>query len=465
MNADKITRSLTSFWVGTRQQNLAELERYYGGAQTLEDNGMFTKLELSKEDVQRAWKPVNYLASVVDEPVGYLSGGRFRVTTQNERVQAWADSYFNRRIKPRLDDLVRWQALYGEAFLHLWTDREGISRGLKIDVLAPVDGGQAAVMADYGQDSEELTGAIIYKRAPLETKDAVEEYRITLSNSRIVVERREVKGGRSSKASAWVTISDEVNTADSLPVIPFFNPIPSDVMNMIPIQDDLDKLHVDLRLARAYYGSPVWTTSADAGDIEVGPGRILFGADYKQFDLPSLQPLLDERLMHLESAAKVTKSLVLRNEAGGSPSGVSLQYQQQSFLERLTGKAQRIESGLELTLMTAARLITTGADLYALETNMLEPDLRPSMAELLASEFAVTLEPNIPADIKANAEVAGIWLNELGVSHETALAKAGIEDPAGEAQKARLEREAERAPKPPPPPGTLEQKDDEDGEE
>lgn len=451
--ADEVTQHLTSFWVGTRQINLAELERYYYATQTPRDNGMFTTSQLDRQDVMRFFKPINYVAAVVDEPVGYLASGRFRVTSENPRAQAWAERYFNRRIRPRMDDLIRWQALYGEAFLYLWTDHEGISKGLKVDVLPPVEGGSRRVAADYGtQDAEELTQAVIYRQQPQDTTGKIDEYRVTLTTELIRVEKREAHTQHGT-TRGWELISEHRNAINALPLIPFFNSTPSDILNMIQIQDDLDKLHLDLRLAREYYGQPFLTTDAHniPDGLRVGPGRILFGGKYEMHNPPNLQSLMEERDALLEAGAKITKSLVLLSEMGNAPSGLALQYRQQSFQERLFSKAQRLEAGLELTLMTAARLCATDPVLFKYEQRGLKPGDVPSPADLEGADFSVALEPNIPADEQANAEIASKWLNELGTSRETALGKAGVEDPAGEIERAASEQEREMSYKPAEP--------------
>lgn len=444
----EITNQLTSFWLGTREVNLAELERYYDGTQTIADNGMLTAEQQEKPDVTRFFKVVNYLAAVVDEPIGYLANSRIQITTPDDALSAWAQDYYQRRLAPRMDDAVRWQGLYGEAYFYLWTDREGASRGLKADVIPPLEGGSKRVEADYGnQDPEELTAAVIYRRVPVDSKGGFEEYRITVSLERIVVEKRvtEQRGAAYQGTGKWQPVSDTPNAAKVLPVVPVFNPTPSDVLNMIPIQNDLDKLHLDLRLAREYYGLPAWATDAfDVSNLEIGAGRLLYGGTFQQFPPPSLQPLLDERDMLLESAAKITKSLTLLSEMGQAPSGIALQYRQQAFQERLRAKAQRLESALALALKTAAVILANDPELLRLETARLEA--KPSAEALKTAYFDVVLEPAIPADEKGNAEIASLWLNELGVRRVTAFAKAGIENPQREADEAEAERRAELEP-------------------
>lgn len=448
--SNSITAGLTSFWLGTRTLNLAELERYYYGTQTTADNGMLTTWQKSQADVTRFFKPVNYIAAVVDEPVGYLAHGRFRITAGDERLEAWAEDYVSRRVSPRLDDAIRWQSLYGEAYLYLWTDKEGASKGLKLDVIPPIEGGSARALADYGgQDPEELTAAVLFKRVPVDSRRGFEEYKITVTASRIVVEKRRLeateRGGASPTATQWQPVSDEPNPAGVLPVVPLFNPTPSDVLNMIPIQDDLDKLHLDMRMAREYGGFPMLATDADSttADLQVGPGRILTGGSFTRIEPASIQAFLDERQALLESAAKITKSLTLLTESGGNESGVALKFRQQAFLERLHGKAQRLGTATEHVLTVASRILSVDRELYELETARVED--APSPEVLRDAVFTVEVEPNLPADELAQAQIAQIW-DSIGFARETVFAKAGAENPTEEAEKAEDERESMSVP-------------------
>ena len=444
-----VTRHLTSFWLGTQQYNLADLETYYYAQQTA-GRSMMTESQAATPDIARFWRPINYCSTIVDEPVGYLANGRVRIQHEDERMTAWANAYHNRRIRARLDDLVRWQGLYGESFLYLWTDYEGQDRGLKVDAIPPIENGRRRVLADYGgQDPEELTRCVVFKLAPVDTAGAMDEYRITITLDLVRVERRRLGTVMGGTSTQFVQLSEEANPAGVLPMVPVFNPIPSDILDFTNIQDDLDKLHLDMRLSREYHGLPLITTTAeDVSDLDVGAGRILGGGDFKRLDPPPNDGMLGELGRLLQSGALITRSLALANQGGVVLSGVALRFLQQNFEARLLAKAQRLETGLENALYTAARLIAADARLYALEVPDVPGIGRPTPAELAEAVFSVTVEPAIPADEKANAEVASIWLNELGVSRETALGKAGVENPAGEVERARAEREADMAARP-----------------
>jgi len=444
--SDDIINGLTSVWLGSQAYNLATFETYYYGQQQADGaRSMLTTTQAAQADITRFWRPVNYVATVIDEPIGYLANGRIRITSPNERAQAWAESYFQRRIRPRLDDVIRWQGLYGESYLYFWTDYEGASRGLKVDSIAPIEAGTRRVLADYGgEDPEELTAAVIYKRIPVDSKGALDEYRITINPERIRVDKRRIQGHGTGAAGAWTIERDDPNPAGVLPLIPVFNPIPSDILDFLPIQDDLDKLHLDMRLSREYHGLPLLTTDAPdvASDLSVGSGRILFGGNFQRLDPPSMQALLDERCALLEDGASVVRSLALANRAGsGEISGVALRFLQQNFESRLNAKAERLSGAMELALRTAARIASQDARLLQLESRGLEQPA--TTADLADPEFAVQWEPVIPADEKAQAEIASIMLNQLGSSQETALGKAGVEEPAREIERAREERDSE----------------------
>src|SRR5690554_1639798 len=106
-DANMVIAGLTSFWLGTREINLAQLEQYYDGTQTVEMNGMLTSRQRNRADVTRFFKPINYLAALVDEPIGYLAHGKVRITSgDNERLAAWAQEFHARRIIPKREDTI-----------------------------------------------------------------------------------------------------------------------------------------------------------------------------------------------------------------------------------------------------------------------------------------------------------------------------------------------------------------------
>ena len=445
--SDTVIAGLTSFWLGTSELNLAELERYYYGDQTVTDNGMLTTAQMQDPDVERFFKPTNFTAVVVDEPIDYLASGRPRITAGgSERVEAWAADYYQRRIARKLADAVRWQGLYGTCYAYLWTDREGASRGLKVDVIPPIEGGSPRALADFGgQDEEELTAAVLFKRVPVDSKKGFEEYRITVTRERVVVERRLLsaseRGGAANPATQrWEPVSDTPNPSGVLPVVPIFNPTPSDVLHFLRVQDDLDKLRLDWRAAREYHGFPLLTSTAEVGEgVTVGAGRIIGGGDIRRVDPADLSSFQAERESLLEDGAKITKSLALLAQQGGNLSGVALKFLQQSFLGRLHGKAVLLAAALEQALTVAARILAVDTELYALETRRVpEP---PTPQDLAAAEFAVEFEPNVPADEEAQARIAQIW-DSLGMSAETVFGKAGVENPGEEVERAEVERAA-----------------------
>lgn len=466
---DEIIKALTSSWLNTANEHLARLERYYHRKQSMRDNGMFTRADLADPVMQRLFKPVNIVALVVDEPVADLASGKVTIVSNdgNARVEAWASDYFRRRIRGRMDELVRWQGLYGESYLYLWTDREGRSRGLKTMALAPVNGGAPRVLADYGgEDPEELTAAVLFSSNPLDLSGGVVEYRAIVTAELIRVDKRERKKGEASSLLTrdWQQVRETPNPAGVVPVIPVWNDTPSDVENILQAQDDYDKLLVSWRSAEEYVGFPTWAVNGQMNPNEplnVGPNQVLTGGEWSVLQAPSIQPFIDRRGVIFSDAAALSSSIKLSDKSGVAVSGVALQYLQRGFTSKLEGKARLLGNAIELALWTAARILAEDAELFAIETaNLKEP---PTPADLAAAELSVTLQPNVPADAKADAETASIWFNDLGVSQETALGRAGVENPQEEIERANAEAEAQRQPRAPAP-GELDPADEADAE-
>lgn len=465
---DDIIKSLTTSWLNTADTNLHRLERYYLANQSLADNGMFTAADQADGAVRRLFKPINITSMVVDEPVASLASGKVKVTSNsaNERLELWAADYYRRRIRARMDDLARWQGLYGEAYLYLWTDREGRSKGLKTMALAPVSGGSPRVLADYGgEDPEELTAAVMYSMNPIGVSGGVVEYRTIVTADWVRVDKRERKKGNAMTLAEgrWELVREGPNDAGVIPVIPVWNSTPSDVQHVLQAQDDYDKLLVNWRSSEEFVGFPTWATDGHIGDepVSVGPNKIMSGGNWSVLETPGIEPFVERRQVILDDAAKLSSSIKLAQESGATMSGVALQYLQRSFTDKLEGKAALLAAMLQTALWTAARILAVDSELYAIETvNLGEP---PSAAELAEAEFTVSLIPNVPADAKADAERASILLNDLGASRETALAVAGVENPQEEIERALAERDAERLP-PVVVPGQLDPADDDDDE-
>lgn len=466
---DEIIKSLTTSWLNTADANLHRLERYYLANQSLADNGMFTAADQADGAVRRLFKPINITSMVVDEPVASLASGKVKVTSNsaNERLELWAADYYRRRIRARMDDLARWQGLYGEAYLYLWTDREGRSKGLKTMALAPVSGGSPRVLADYGgEDPEELTAAVMYSINPIGVSGGVVEYRTIVTSDWIRVDRRERKKSNATTLAEgrWELVREGPNEAGVIPVIPVWNSTPSDVQHVLQAQDDYDKLLVNWRSSEEFVGFPTWATDAHIGDepVSVGPNKIMSGGNWTVLQTPGIEPFVARRQVILDDAAKLSSSIKLAQESGATMSGVALQYLQRSFTDKLEGKAALLAAMLQTALWTAARILAVDSELYAVETaNLTDP---PSPAELAEADFSVSLAPNVPADAKADAERASILLNDLGASRETALAVAGVENPQEEIERALAERESEWEP-PRLPPGALTEPDEEDEDE
>lgn len=449
---DEIIKRLTSSWLATADANLARNERYYDAKQTLVDNGMFTAADQAEPAVKRLFQPINLVSVVINEPVASLASGKLTVISNsgNPRIELWAADYYRRRIRSRMDDWFRWSGLFGESYLYLWTDREGRSRGLKTMVLPPVNGGVPRVLADYGgEDPEELTAAVMYSMNPIGISGGVVEFRTIVTATDIRVDKRERKRGQPASLTNddWELVREGPNAAGVLPVIPLWNPTPSDITDVIQSQDDYDKLLVNWRSAEEFVGFPAWATDAhldDSSPVSVGPNKIMSGGNWSVLDTPGIEPFVQRRQVILEDAANAASSVKLARIAGAAVSGVALQYLQRSFTDKLEGKAALGSSAVELALWTAARILAVDKELYDIETaNLKDP---PTQAELAEADITAVLLANVPADAKADAEVGSILYNMLGASQETALARAGIDNPQEEIERARAEREADLTP-------------------
>jgi len=444
------TNDLTSNWLRTYQRNLALFEDYYRG---VHPTSMLTHQQRHNNDYARFWAPINICRVIVDEPIGYLTHAAIEITADPPELQEWADWFLNQRIRPRMDDLIRYQGAYGDAYLYLWTDYNGLSRGIKAKALPPIEGGQQRVLADYGgEDDEELTTAIIHYRVPQPggvegwnpdptSKDAVEKYRVTLTRDRIVIDKQDERGKEER-------VSDTPNPTGAIPLIPIPNNNASDLLDILPIQDDLNKLYFDLRQVREWHGFPMLNVNGvDGADVPanllVGPGKVLRNVNVNRIEAGDLSQILDAERRLFERAAMMTSSLILMERATGDPSGVALRYLQQGLEAKLRGKASRLQTGIAQALKTAALWMARVPELYALEKPQ-DAGGRPVDPSVLeGAEFIVRVNPSIPADELRAAQRAEILKRNNLLSDESILRGLGVPDPQGELD--RLEDEARKA--------------------
>lgn len=457
--ATQINRDLVTFWLGTEEVNLAEQETYFYGQQTPATNGMIPPAQVYSRDVQRMFRVKNYFGVVISEPVGYLASGSVIITDNggNEKLATWASDYFRRRIAPILDDVITHQGLYGTSFVNLWIDRTGWRAGLKAEEVPMIMGGRRQVFPQYGgEDPEELTGAILFKLTETGLpNEPFTEWRTTITRESVLVESRPF--ATTIVQGEWRFVREEPNPTGVIPIIPVFNPTPPDGINLTDLQDMLDKHTLNENNAAEYSAFPVMSTTAakpsQAAPLRVGPGRIFYGGDYTIHAPPSVEPFEMTRAAIMEDMSLVGDSLKLLKQGGANMSGEALAYRQQMFLAKITGKAQRLGSALELALETAARLVSFDREVYGAETKYVED--APSRGELAEADFSVELKPNVPADLMRTYQQAAIAVNQIGTSRKFALGLIGIENPEEELQRAEEEREREMAWQSPVP-GTLE---------
>lgn len=418
-----IASDTQSYWLNTYEVNLVELENYYHGEQPPK---MFTDKQRTNRDFSRLFAPVNICSTVVDEPIGYLANGQVNITSTNPKIQAWGASYFERRIRPVMPNIVRWQGLFGEVYVYLWVDDEGDSRGLKARVIPPIEGGMTRILADYsGEDETELSEATIYYSQALPGRRTFNYYRLEIDAKEIRVFKK------AGVNDSWEELKYIQNPLDgNLPIIPFFNTYISDIIPVMSIQDDLNKLHFDIRLSREYRGFPMLSTdNADvAPDVEIGPNRIFTGGMMHAIPAGDLSPMLSQHDSLIGLASTLGTSLALSDRGGGQLSGVALQYLQQQFESKIRGKATQLSVSLRRLLRTAAYYTSVSVETIAHETKGLAPEDIPSVEELRSAEFQVELLPIIPAELDRAANRAMLLFKAGLVDRQTAMSIAGIEN-------------------------------------
>jgi len=279
----RLQRNMTLKWLGTHQYNLQKLERYYFAQQTIRDSGLYTAGQLADSDYNRFFKPLNFSGIVIDEPMSYLGGSRASIKHNNEKLEAWANDYFSRRIRPKIAELIKWGSLYGESSFYFVSDKEGLEKKLKVEPIAIVQNGRQMVYFEYSpSDPEEIVSALIYRLIPTVKDNGEEEYiseRVWLGATEFFIERgmNGIDTPRDDPAK-WMMFKRIPNTLGALPLAQYINPKASDILDFMSIQDKLDKTELELDYTLEYQGFPMIATEAmNANDLQVGPGNILHG--------------------------------------------------------------------------------------------------------------------------------------------------------------------------------------------
>lgn len=447
-----ITQSLTSQWLTSYKSNMLELENYYFGEHR---SDMLTNKQQTDPKLARFWNPINLCGLIVEEPIGYLAEGHFNIKSDNEKVAAFGNHFFNKRIKQILPDVITYQGLFNETYIYFYADIEGQNKGLKAKHIPVIQNGQPRVEADFGgSDDEELTAAVIYYRTP--SKESFVERKVTLTAESIIVEARE------EKSNAWVEETNVSNLTGVIPLIPVFNSGKPDLLDVIPLQDDYNSVMYDLRSARSFHGFPMLAYDGDGVDsgpmsqveieittsdgtevkrierrreLEVGAG-VYFPKKVKRIEPADLSAILESRNAILEDMATVASSVALMKKSNIDLSGLALRYLQQSFEAKMMGKANQLADAIKRSLEVACRQLSSDSEgTYKHEMEGLQD--APSADELSKAKFIVELKPKFPMDAKENSEVAEKFFN-LGGSREGALGML-VRNPAKEIERRREE--------------------------
>ena len=155
---------------------------------------VLTRAEMNDPDRVRLWQPRNFLAKVIEEPVGYLGLAQPRLNVLRQiddgiyeeldidveadrMLQSKIDDFYQEKIRPRQADLVLWQGLYGRAFAKVtydpgvWMHKDRNDDivefrgqpGLHVVAYPRLEGGVERANAWHdSEDPDLVTSAIVY---------------------------------------------------------------------------------------------------------------------------------------------------------------------------------------------------------------------------------------------------------------------------------------------------------------
>jgi hypothetical protein len=404
-------------------QGFYDFERYLIGDQYL--TRLLSEVERRDKDLARYLKCVNICKVIANEPIGYLSKASIKIESNNEQAALWAQDFYKKRLRRLVPQLVKFQAVYAWGFIRLWTDTEGDSRGLKAQALPPVEGGNKRLEPRFeGEDPETLTSAIIHYTVSQQLFQNAPK----LQKRRLEISRNSIRESHQADQGGFYGAVERENPWGVTTVTPVFNTGPSDLIDVMDVQDDLNKTWFDFRQARDMHGFPMLTTDAkDPKGIVVGPRRILYGSTYGRIEPGSLEQLLLAEDRIIERAAMLSSSMALLHSAGkgSNLSGEALRNLRTSFEAKIDGKAEALSEGIAQALTQAARMLARDPALYALENPMTSDRQAMPATALEEATFTVEITPTMPAD--ANADRASIVAARAGgvYSQRAALVKLG----------------------------------------
>jgi hypothetical protein len=397
--------------------NYKLFEDYYAGVHPA---AMISQAELNDPELGQFWRPVNIAKIVVDEPVGYITATPVALECSEPEVKLWAEDWMRRHLRPRLGELIRYQGTFGTAYGYLWTDYQGQKPGLKLEAIPPVQAGRKRLEADFtADDAEEITRAHVHYWQHQETTDAFIRRRLEISREQ-VAEYQLVKG-------AWVRVSGGANPFGLIPVAALRNEGPSDLTDVIPLQDDLNSLWFDLRQAWRYQAHPLLAADADPGPgFKVGPRRILSGDNIRRLEAGDLSQLMAAEARVLSRAALVARSRALAQEVGGRVDmpAEALRILGEAFEARVQAKAERLADFLEELLTLACRMLARDPALYELVGPQAEG--RPVSREALErAEFSAEMTVRLPADENKRRDSVSMARRDGVYSQRAALRALG----------------------------------------
>lgn len=423
--ATQTSIDLSSAWLSTLRLSHTELERYYLGDHPAR---LFTQQQVNNPEFSRFFAPINYCKTIIDEPIGYLANCQVNITSKDTVLQDFLNAYYRNRIKPVVPALVKDMGLFGEVYAYLYPDVTGQHKGVKIRSIAPIEAGAERLEASFAENDEtELIAAIIHYSIIEPGKEVVTQFKISMDTEEIVVEKK------AGQTAMWKEVSREDNFLEgTIPLVPLFNPSGiSDILPVISVQDDMNKLMFDIRVVREHHGFPVLFTESDIPhEVKIAPGR-MFGnvKNPTRLDSASIAPLLEQHRMLVEMFSTLGVSLSLADRNGGNLSGVALRFLQQQFEAKLIAKASELATTYKRILKIACKYIARDSELYNAEINQAGVKV-PVPRSVLQSDFQfdVSVEPTIPADQKQQTERA-IMLYKAGlVDSLTAMNIANVPD-------------------------------------
>ncbi|MBA2666107.1 MAG: phage portal protein [Trueperaceae bacterium] len=444
--------------------------------------------EIGQVDFLRHWKPRNFLAKVIEEPVGFLGLARPRINVvrlqpdgtrvqldpdlgEDKALQTKVEDFYQRKIRPRQADIVLWQGWYGRSFIKVAYDPGGFpylnadgevaeferTPGIHVIPYPRFEGGTERAEAWHdGDDPDLITAAVVYwnERDVEDPDDTVEtrhaqllypdriEWLVHTGSGWVIDPTRGVSG-----------TGIDPHTWGVVPLVECWNNGKPDVIDALDIQATINKDVYDMNAhgntvafpqryrkglipAGGWHRNPITGQVEDVRPLKSGPHIVWDvpdGGDVGQLPSDAGEFLLAKYNGDIEDLATLTRSVAIsKMKQSNDTSGESKHMDTAQLLgPRLQGKAEALGAAIRSVYQTAFAMARNDRNVAAIL----------DMEGFEQLDVEVIFELDIDRDKTREAQMDQLDRNSGNLSLQTYLIRRGFTESEASKEVERIRDE------------------------